>query len=196
MNALNHGFLLMLAVLMLITKPVMAVENDAMAKAQYMLRQIAAEKNQIAAEKQQLLAENKQLSQELEELKKKYGKLTNKSEKAESSMKGRISEMNQQYSDEVSAHNETRKQLAKVMQAKENLFNTAQEQTQSIDLCVSNNKKLYEVNQELLGKYENKGIWSVISQKEPFTGLSQVQIENLVDDYQYRLDDLRVTSDL
>lgn len=196
MSALNHGFLLMLAVLMLITKPVMAVENDAMAKAQYMLRQVAAEKNQIAAEKQQLLAENKQLSQDLEELKKKYDKLINKSEKAESSMKGRMSEMNQQYRDEVSAHNETRKQLADIAREKDRLLNTAMEQTQSIDLCVSNNKKLYEINQELLGKYEHKGIWSVISQKEPFTGLSQVQIENLVDDYQYRLDDLRVTSDL
>jgi len=187
--------LLWLAVFFMIATPVTA-NDDAMARAQYMLRQMNAEMIQLKASQQSLLAEKDALKKDFDKLQKKYDGLTSKSEKNKQAMKGKVSEIKQRYKEEVTAHNETRKQLKEIIQEKNRLFNVATEQTRSLDLCVGNNEKLYTINREILSQYEEKGVWDSVTQAEPFSGLTQVQIENLVDDYQYRLDDLRVGADL
>jgi chromosome segregation ATPase len=166
--------------------------NEALARAQFMLRQLDAEKNQLAAEGKTLKAENAELRDKLEALQKKYQKLEKKSAKSSNLMSDRLADTSQRLEQESIALDETSKKLQAMIAEKDRLFEIATEQTGAIDLCVSNNRKLYEINQQLLGKYEDKGVWSVLSQAEPFTGLKQVEIENLIDDYQYQLDDLRV----
>ena len=169
-----------------------SASNDAMAKAQYMIRQLNAEKNRVTSENQKLLAEKAELEKKFASLQKKYDKLSSNSRNNSKSMSTKIAGLSDELKTERDAHQETAKQLAAMTGEKDRVFHIAVDQTHAIDQCVSNNHKLYDINQALLGKYENKGIWSVISQDEPFTGLKQVEIENLVDDYQYRLDDLRV----
>ncbi len=169
-----------------------ANKDAAMAKAQFMLRQASAEKVKLTSENRKLLVEKKELETKLSKLEKKYNKLTKKSAKKSSAMNGRIKKLGERLNGEIKAHKETDRQLYAMTNEKERLFNLATEQTGVIDLCVSNNKQLYTINRQLLGKYEGKGVWGALSQAEPFTGLKQVEIENLVDDYQYRLDDLRV----
>ena len=168
--------------------------NDAVARAQYMLRQLSAEKVKLTAENQNLLAEKKDLEANLKSIEKKYNKLTKKSEKKSSAMSGRIVKLKDKLNEEIAEHKNTTLRLNAVTNEKERIFNIASEQIASIDLCVANNKQLYTINRELLGQYEEKGVWGALSQAEPVTGLKQVEIENLIDDYQYHLDDLRVES--
>ena len=170
--------------------------DDAIARAQYMLRQMNAEMVQLKASQQSLLAEKESLQKDFDQLQNKYEKLTSKSSKKQQAMSDQVSELKQKYIEIVEQHNEARKQLSEATQENDRLYAVASEQTKSIDLCVNNNKKLYEINHELLVKYENKGVWDSMTQAEPFSGLTPAQIENLVDDYQYRLDDLRVDSGL
>ncbi len=184
-----------MALFLMLTTPAMA-NDDAMARAQYMLRQMNAEMVQLKATQQTLLAEKDALQKDFDQLQNKYEKLTSKSSANKQAMNDKVSELKQKYTEMVEQNNETRKQLSEVTQEKNRLYTVATEQTQAIDLCVNNNKKLYGINRELLGKYENKGVLDSLTQAEPFSRLSQVQIENLVDDYQYKLDDLRVGSDL
>jgi len=192
MKSINVFLLMFFVALSL---PVMA-DNEALSRAQYMVRQMNAELNQLKTVQQNLLTEKTVQEKEFNALQKKYDKLQAKSDKNKKSMNGKVLEIRQQYRDEVGAHTDTRKLLAMKIQEKNKLFNIATEQTQAIDRCVGNNKKLYEINLELLSVYEKKGVWDSVTQAEPFSGLSQVQIENLVDDYQYKLEDLRVEADL
>ena len=183
----NYALSLFLSMFLslLMQSNVLAADKEAMARAQYMIRQITAEKNQLTVNNQKLLAEKKELEKKLESLQKK-------SESKKTAMSGKIKGIRKQLKQERNQHAETRDKLDLISSENDRLFNLALEQTHTIDICVSNNKKLYEVNKEILGQYEDKGIWNVITQAEPVMGLTRVQIENFVDDYQYRLDDLRV----
>lgn len=178
--------------LVLVVSPCANATNDAIARAQFMIRQLNAEKSRLTSENQSLLADKKMLETKLAKLEKKINRVEEQSKQSSQSMNGKLDELKQALSQEKDAHAETRQKLDAMTSEKQRLFGIAVDQTHVIDQCVGNNHKLYEATQELLGKYKNKGIWSVIKQDEPFTGIKQVEIENLVDDYQYRLDDLRV----
>ncbi len=183
--------ILFISAVMLVAAPAYAAK-DALAKAQYMLRQMNAELNQLRVGKQKVQAEKSQLESDNKALQKKYDKLTKKTAKNKTAMKGRLSELKETYKDEIKSHNATRKQLKMVTNEKVRLFDIATEQTQKIDLCMANNNKLFAIDKELLVRFEQKGVWDSMVQAEPFSKLSQVEIENLVDDYQYNMENLRV----
>ena len=192
MSILNNIFFLVLGILMLTSTQAMASDKEALARAQYMLRQVSAERSQLKISHQKLLDEKKMLEKNLEKLQKNYDQLTSKSEKNKTALKGHIKETRARLKEERKQHNDTKLKLSEMTKEKDRLLGLAAEQTQAIDLCVANNRKLYEVNNELLSQYENKGVWDAFLQGDPLTGLTRVEVENLVDDYQYRLDDLRV----
>lgn len=54
--------------------------------------------------------------------------------------------------------------------------------------CEKKNIMLYGYSQELLGRYQSKGLWSVLKQAEPVTGFAQVDIENIAEEYRAKLD--------
>jgi hypothetical protein len=51
---------------------------------------------------------------------------------------------------------------------------------------------LYKLNLELVDRYQNKALWQALTEAEPFTGISSVHLENIADDYRYKLEDLQV----
>lgn len=65
-------------------------------------------------------------------------------------------------------------------------------QAQSMQVCQDNNAKLYAVSQELLDRYHRKGVWDALLQKEPVTGLREVQMQNILQEYEDRAQALRV----
>jgi len=62
----------------------------------------------------------------------------------------------------------------------------------SFDQCAERNYALYQVDNEVLDKYEHQGAWSCAARAEPFTRLKRTQIENLVDEYRQRAEELRL----
>lgn len=60
--------------------------------------------------------------------------------------------------------------------------------------CEAKNLKLYEYSQQLVQAYDRKGVWAAMSQKEPVLGLGAVQKENLLQEYQQKLDAQRLQS--
>ena len=58
--------------------------------------------------------------------------------------------------------------------------------------CEGKNLKLYQYSQALLDQYRRKGVWAALAQKEPVTGIREVGIENVVEEYRSKLDDQRV----
>lgn len=61
-------------------------------------------------------------------------------------------------------------------------------------VCVDRNAEFYHLNDEILTRLEDRGFWSSFASSEPFTGLARTRLENLVDDYRYRADELKLQS--
>lgn len=163
--------------------------KNALAKAQYMMRQISNQK----AELEKQLAGKKV---EVEALTKEVAKLKNETKaKTEANIAQQQEALTMVRSDRQKMQ-ETLKteteQTRKLTDENEIFSKKLAAQTNNFDLCYSNNKKLYEVNKEILGKYQDKGFWAALSQKEPFTTIEKVKVENLVQDYQYQIDTLSV----
>jgi chromosome segregation ATPase len=62
----------------------------------------------------------------------------------------------------------------------------------AFDRCAEDNLQLYEVNSEILNRYEHMGMFTKLSAAEPFTKITRTRIENLVDEYRERAQQLRV----
>ncbi|MEJ0004912.1 MAG: hypothetical protein WDM77_00570 [Steroidobacteraceae bacterium] len=61
----------------------------------------------------------------------------------------------------------------------------------AFDKCSDANYQLYELNGEILDRYEKVGLFTKVSSAEPFTRITRSRIENLVDEYRERALQLR-----
>jgi chromosome segregation ATPase len=68
----------------------------------------------------------------------------------------------------------------------------AAQQARSIRVCEDKNLKLYGVAVEVIAKHRDQGVWDAVKRKEPFTGLRQVEVENLLEEYRDRAGEARV----
>lgn len=59
----------------------------------------------------------------------------------------------------------------------------------ALKTCAANNQKLFDTGVEVLDRYEQKGCFSSLREGEPFTQNKRVQLQNLVDEYRWRLED-------
>lgn len=59
--------------------------------------------------------------------------------------------------------------------------------------CEAKNLQLYEYSTELVQRYQKKGVWSALAQKEPVLGIKEVGIENVVQEYQEKLASQKIT---
>jgi chromosome segregation ATPase len=58
--------------------------------------------------------------------------------------------------------------------------------------CEAKNLQLYQYSEELMARYQRKGVWAALEQKEPFSGVKEVRVENLLQEYQSKLDAQRI----
>jgi chromosome segregation ATPase len=58
--------------------------------------------------------------------------------------------------------------------------------------CEEKNGMLYAYGQEVLDRYQHKGVWAAFRQKEPVLGLRRVEIENVVQEYRLKLADAKL----
>jgi chromosome segregation ATPase len=151
-----------------------ADEQKAMARAQRMLRQMSLERD--AAQ-----ADNARLKNEVEELNRKLGGLKKSSEAALAKSR----ESNTTLNDSLQ---QTVQKLHKAELEKNQLQDMVDGQAELIQSCESKNAKLVQANRELLGRYEKKGFFDTLLQREPLTQLKRVEIENIVQEYQDEID--------
>jgi chromosome segregation ATPase len=72
------------------------------------------------------------------------------------------------------------------------LRDDAAKRSRAFDQCAQDNLQLYEINGEILDRYEHVGLFTKVSAAEPFTKITRTRIENLVDEYRERAQQLRV----
>jgi DNA repair exonuclease SbcCD ATPase subunit len=58
--------------------------------------------------------------------------------------------------------------------------------------CEAKNVTLYGYAEEVLQRYKKKGVWASLSQKDPMFGLKEVDVENVVQEYQLKFNAQKV----
>ena len=143
-----------------------AGDPKALAKAQFMLRQMSGELDAARAE-------NNLLKTDLESLKAR-----------KSSTDGALAKSREQLQDLQGRLDQT---LAEKQKADETLA----ERGHQLERCSVKNAKLYDLNTDLLKRYADKGMVDVLTRREPLTGFKKIEMENLVQDLQDKLDEQR-----
>lgn len=64
--------------------------------------------------------------------------------------------------------------------------------SQAHDQCLADNATLYELGNELLARYEHKGLGDILATQEPFIQTARVTLENTKAQYQDKLDAARL----
>ncbi|MEQ1530621.1 MAG: hypothetical protein ABL925_15000 [Methylococcales bacterium] len=181
-----------------------AAAAQALQKAQGMLRQLSQEKISLQAEKNALQERVKQLEVEAAKL----GPLPTELERqktrlaaAQAANAGLQTNLQNQAGKAAERERVLHSKLQEIVaQAeliqKDNQLLVAgmQEREQWIKQCVEKNQKLLVVNQELLDKYQDKGFWHKVADLEPFTGIGHVHTETAVQDYRFKLEDLKTVA--
>ena len=177
--------------------------NDAaLAKAQYLLRQISMEKEALQAENAHIKEEVEKRDKKITALNKKIDSTkkslsstrdtVGKYQEAVSAQRTRMVEMRDKFQKLVDKYKELVVALRLVEGERASIQKANQSGLRELDNCADKNQQLYQVNLELLNQYKNKGVWDAMLQKEPVTQLKQVEIENIIEDIQYRIEKLKV----
>jgi chromosome segregation ATPase len=149
-----------------------------------------------------LLGDKAQLEQEKKTLTDKVDALT----KQATSDKAQIDTLTAKAGDQEKELTDTKESLAKWKTAFEALQATAKkveaERAKFADQSVllkrtvedreAKNRELYHLGNEILTRYEKFSLGEALTAKEPFTRLTRVKLENLVQDYGDKLADQRV----
>jgi chromosome segregation ATPase len=179
-----------------------ARDDGGAARLQAMVSQLTSEKTQLQAENKEMKTKldaanadlkkardqnadlQKRLTQDQAALTQSTAANTRASEQA-SQQRARQDELVKQFRETIENLRQTeleRNQLKTTLAARESVLNQ----------CVANNDKLFATGNEILDRYENKGCFTSVREKEPFTQNKRVQLQNLVDEYRWKLEDDRL----
>ncbi len=186
-KTLNHtiGILLFSLFIASFTMSVRAENNRALERAQYMLRQLNAQKTQFEKLNIKLGVDLKKLKKIVKNQVRKQ-RLSNKNFARINSQKNAyIKKLQDKLRQTFIIF---RKSEAERLQANTNGKALSNELRQ----CVVNNHSLVKINDTLLKKYNNKSALDALEQAEPFTRIKQVKIENMMQTYRFKSEDLKV----
>jgi seryl-tRNA synthetase len=164
---------------------------------------------QLTTERTALQAENSKLKQDLERAQEELKKATAGKTAAESRTRtleaaaGRGEASAQQSTQELERTRAQMQELiGKFRETAQTLRDVESDRTQAksqlaarerdFKTCVDRNAGLYNLNSEVLDHMANRGFWSSLGEREPFTKLKRVELENLIDDYKYRAEELKL----
>jgi peptidoglycan hydrolase CwlO-like protein len=177
-----------------------AADDDAVARAREMLRRTQEALHQAQAENADLLRAKTDAEQKLQASTKQIDAIQSGSKAAQGALNAKLSSAQNVQSDLQNRLNDADARLtatnaklngtaselavrnAELAQVKQML-----EQSKTANAsCEDKNIKLYSYAETVLGLYKNKGVWAALSQKDPMLGLKEVDVENVVQEYQQK----------
>ncbi len=158
------------------------------------------------------------LSSQVEDLKKKMESLKSDSSSEKTRAEGRISslerenarqkkemadlsqknlEIQQRLQEEIGKSADIKGSLDEVLDQDEaerkKLKSDLSGKTGDLASCEKKNMDLYQLDVTLMKKYDGKGVWSALMQKEPFTQIEEVKMESLLQEYREKADADRIS---
>jgi chromosome segregation ATPase len=103
-----------------------------------------------------------------------------------------LEQYKQRMTELVARFRETATNLKEVEADRTQLRKSLDERNAAFDHCAAANWQLFEINGEILDRYEHVGLFTKTSAAEPFTRITRTRLENLADEYRARALELRV----
>lgn len=164
-------------------------------------QQLSSEKTALQAQLEQMKKDLDGAKTELAAVKKERDALKKRPQISEASVAQMTASKNaaeksletykQRMEELVGRFRETATNLKDIEADRTRLRQTLDTRNAAYDKCASDNLSLYEINREVLDRYERVGLFSKASASEPFTRITRTRIENLVDEYRERAGELR-----
>jgi uncharacterized coiled-coil protein SlyX len=175
--------------------------GDGLARLQAVVQQLTTERATLQGEKTKLEARVGELETQLAAAEKDKSALAGELSRSQASgqqatangdaLNGRLQDAHARMQELVGRFRETATNLQQTEQERGELKQQLAASSQQLELCGQRNVALYDIGVEVLDRYQSKGFWTVMRQKEPFTQLKRAQIDNLAEDYRARMDDAR-----
>ena len=179
-------------------------QADTASREKQFLRRLQIMQQQMNEQNAALRKERDDLAAQLQAAQASVARLEKKSRKASGQAQGLQTSLQAQQRDNATLTRqltEAQQALAALRQQHENTLATLKtseddnnklkatgvEQRGQIADCEHKNLLLYQANTELLEKYQNKSAWDALAQKEPFTGIEKVRIDNVLQEYRDKL---------
>jgi len=207
LKTMNGRSLLYIGVLFVLAGGVNAQTQrtgDANARAMQQLQQLTGERVQLKADNDKLKQEVEGLKKELTAATKEQTSLQQRLKTAESTVTRETASTQQntdaleksraQMQELVTRFRETATTLKEVESDRATARGQLQLRERELNTCVERNVGLYDLNKQTLDRLEKKGVWSSLTEKEPFTKIQRVRLENLIDDYRERAAELKSLS--
>lgn len=103
-------------------------------------------------------------------------------------LKAHLAETEMKLADSVALQRATADKLAQTESAKKQSELQLADNRQDLKQCRTHNSSLYILGREMMRKYHDKSCQDALAQAEPFTGLKQVEVENLMETWRDQLD--------
>lgn len=177
--------------------------GDASVRLQQMLQQANSDKASLAAENKQLNDKLQAIEKDLAALKKERNGLSGRVTQAESqaqraengrqSLNSSLDATQQRLQDVVAKYRELAESARQLEVDKNHASGELATSRHELDSCQAANVDLANIAEEALKRYEDKGVFTALAQKEPFTGIQRTRIANLVDGYRSQVEAKRIS---
>jgi chromosome segregation ATPase len=159
---------------------------------------------------QQATAENARLKKELEDAKAKLAAATKEasgSREGTAALRSALAAAQAATKAGEQAHEQTRTRLQELLERyrqttgslagveteRGQLHQDLAAMTARFDTCAMRNVDLYDTLTEALNRAEGGGFFSAVGRHEPFTKIERVRLENMIDEYRVRAQELKVS---
>jgi chromosome segregation ATPase len=167
-------------------------------------QQVAAEKTALQAQQAQAKKDLEAAQVEIAALKKERDALKSRSTVSaaqsaqlaqlaagKESTEKSLEQLKQRTAELVARFREMATNLKEVETDRARLQGDLKERSTAFDKCAADNLGLFEVNTQILDRYEHVGVFTKVGTADPFTKIARTRIENLVDEYRERALQLR-----
>lgn len=172
--------------------------------------QLTQQLQQLASERTQLQGDNTRLKQELAAMRKELDALKGAHSADERRLRAfegaalragadrdssqrelelELEQARERMQELVAKFRETAGSLRDVESEKAALTGTLTRREAELKSCAEHNLKLFDINNEILARLEDRGFWSAVSSAEPFTRLKRVELDNLTEEYRGKAED-------
>lgn len=166
------------------------------------LRTLQGEKDTLQALKDQADLEKKDLEGKLEKKTKEGDAALAEANKALADVRAKL-EAQQAEGERLSvslekwkvSHQQVTELAAKREAARVKLNSEKIELERKVADQLRKNQQMYKIGTEVLSRYENFGLGTALTAREPFVGITKVKLQNLVQDYGDKLADQRIKPD-
>ncbi len=166
-------------------------ESGAEGGQQRMVQQMMQQNATLEQEKAALAAERDDLKAQLDKLKATHAddqQALTHAKDAEATLTGRFKDLLGKHADLQAQDKSTQEKLQDDERRIKILNGKIADIAHQDAACEGNNRKLYQLNVELLERYRKKGVFDALLQHEPVTGLKDVETQNIVQKYRDELD--------